>query len=74
MMPMVLLEALEANCLCIAYNMKVNKYILPDENLFEFKDYASIAEAIRNMSIKELKILLTRNMEEKLEKLIKSVF
>jgi len=75
MMPMVLLEALEANCLCIAYNMKVNKYILPDENLFEFKDYASIAEAIRNMSIKRVKNPFDAQYgKEKLEKLIKSVF
>ncbi len=54
MMPMVLLEAMEANCLCIAYNMNVNKFILPQENLFEFKDYGKIAEAVRNRKIKRI--------------------
>lgn len=71
MMPMVLLEALEANCLCVAYNMKVNRYILPDENLFEFKDYTSIAEAVRNMKIKRIPNPFDAQYgKEKLEKLI----
>jgi len=75
MMPMVLLEALEANCLCIAYNMKVNKYILPDENLFEYKDYASIAEAVRKVKIKRIKNPFDMQYgKEKLEKLIRSIF
>jgi hypothetical protein len=54
MMPMVLLEALEAKCLCFAYNMEVNKHILPLEHLFDFKDFNSIAEAIRGQRIKPI--------------------
>lgn len=52
MMPMVLLEAMTAKCICFAYNMKINSYILPGENLFDFKDFNSIAESIRNKRLK----------------------
>lgn len=73
MMPMVLLEAMEANCLCIAYNMNVNKYILPEENLFAYKDYGSIAQAVRSMKIKKIQNPFNAQYgKEKLEKLIQS--
>lgn len=47
MNPMVLLEAMAAGCYCIAYDMEVNKELLPSENLFGNSDFASIAESIR---------------------------
>lgn len=47
MMPMVLLEALSAGCLAFAYDLEVNKEILPPENLFHFQDFKEIAKAIR---------------------------
>lgn len=74
MMPMVLLEALSANCLCIAYNMEVNKHILPQENLFEFRAYENIAEAVRKIKIQRVKNPFDMQYgKDKLEKLIKSV-
>lgn len=74
MMPMVLLEALEANCLCFAYKMNVNEFILPPENLFEFKDFRSIAEAVRNMKIKRIQNPFNAQYgKEKLEELIKFI-
>lgn len=54
MMPMVLLEALTANCKCFAYKMEVNKYILPEEHLFDFRKFDAIANAIRGKKIKQI--------------------
>lgn len=51
MNPMVLLEAMAAGCLCIAYDMDVNKELLPPENLFSCGDFYSIAESINSQRL-----------------------
>lgn len=53
MMPMTILEALEVGCKVISYDLTVNKYLLPKENVFEYMDFEGIINALKKGSIKK---------------------
>ncbi|GHF80948.1 glycosyltransferase [Thalassotalea marina] len=46
MMPMAVLEAKTKQCIVFGYDMEVNKYILPSENIFKLEHFDEIAKAI----------------------------
>jgi glycosyltransferase involved in cell wall biosynthesis len=48
MMPMAVLEAKALNCKVIGYKGDLNSYIIPKENLFDFEDFSTIAQAIKD--------------------------
>lgn len=54
MMPMVLLEAIDAGCICFAYNLQVNTYILPASNLFPHQDFDAICHSITNNCLQKI--------------------
>ncbi|MCW4446359.1 glycosyltransferase [Vibrio splendidus] len=54
MMPMTILEALEVGCRVISYDLTVNKYLLPKENVFEYMNFEEITNAIKEDSIKKI--------------------
>lgn len=55
MMPMTVLEALEMNCKVIAYDLEVNKFLLPESNIFSYKDFDSIVNSIESDAIRTVK-------------------